>query len=408
MASQPPSGLRTHPRRARHRDGTRTETRSRQDRPARCSPPPLPRPGAATGRASAPPRDPAPAPKRTPNARRPPRPRPRRRRRAADADRSAAGRLQLSPSGPWPRVRRRGVELCRVPCSYTWVDVGVDGTGPGRSVSARACDSRCRMRARRTSGSRSGTRRAAARRHASRRVPPCRRPRPRHADADAHLHAHAYPQPPTPTPTPTPGCTLAGTTAASPRASRPLESAGQMICLASGDYGTFSGAPSPARGHGFARGCFGEHEGGASRAPPTSCSDGLTMNGASLSGSTHHITIRNSDFTSHTTISGPRELQRRLRPRHLPEHDLAKQWRASTSATQRRPTGSRTRCSPADSDGVQSGVGLDIINNEFRDILEDGPNHDRIPVAGRSRLGHPRQLASNNSSGIVAYEGTRR
>ena len=32
--------------------------------------------------------------------------------------------------------------------------------------------------------------------------------------------------------------------------------------------------------------------------------DGLTINGATLSGSTHHITVRNSDFTSHTTISG--------------------------------------------------------------------------------------------------------
>ena len=350
-----------------------------------------------------PPRDPAPAPS-LPQTRAPPRPRPRRRRRAADADRSVrpSSAFAVRPISR-STARRRAVPRADL-------HVGGRRCRTARVLAARYRRERaihvaeCGHEERPAHG---GTR-IGARRHASRRCPRCRRPRPRHADADAHLHAHAYPQPPTPTPTPTPGCTLAGTTAASPRASRPLESAGQMICLASGDYGTFSGAPSPARGHGFARGCFGEHEGGASRAPPTSCSDGLTMNGASLSGSTHHITIRNSDFTSHTTISGPRELQRRLRPRHLPEHDLAKQWRASTSATQRRPTGSRTRCSPADSDGVQSGVGLDIINNEFRDILEDGPNHDRIPVAGRSRLGHPRQLASNNSSGIVAYEGTRR
>ena len=58
-----------------------------------------------------------------------------------------------------------------------------------------------------------------------------------------------------------------------------------------------------------------------------------------------------------------------------------------------------------DSDGVQSGVGVNIINNEFRDILEDGPNHtDSIQLLGARGSVIRGNWLHNNTSGIVAYD----
>ena len=59
-----------------------------------------------------------------------------------------------------------------------------------------------------------------------------------------------------------------------------------------------------------------------------------------------------------------------------------------------------------DSDGIQSGVGVSIIGNEFRNIVQKGPNHtDAIQLLGASGATIRGNYIHRSSTGIVAYDG---
>ena len=65
-----------------------------------------------------------------------------------------------------------------------------------------------------------------------------------------------------------------------------------------------------------------------------------------------------------------------------------------------------------DTDGVQSGVGVNVVNNEFRDIKEaGGTNHtDNVQLlgaAGSIIRGNWVHTSGGTTQGIAAYDGLR-
>ena len=187
---------------------------------------------------------------------------------------------------------------------------------------------------------------------------------------------------------------------------------GQTICLASGRYGRFPGAAMPGRVTLRARERAGPHMRILFSDAVDLTLDGMTIAGAELTGSTRDITIRNSAFTAPVTIDGLENANVLLeRNTHL---DIDAPGDASPARIHLRysssqPSGVTVRDSllaGGDADGIQTGAGMAIVGNEFRHILQHGPNHtDAIQL-----LGAPGTLVRGNyihdsSSGIVAYDG---
>ena len=236
---------------------------------------------------------------------------------------------------------------------------------------------------------------------------------------------------PTPTPTPTPTETSTPTptptetatplpddcdAAATPAdLGEKLAAAGdaQTICLASGDYGLFRGArrdsPVTLRAEKGVTATMDLSLNGVSNI----VLDGLTLSGGTLSGSTNNVTIRNSAFTGSTTIDGLVDAN------VLFDHDTFNDISVPEAGTPARlhlnydsaaPSGvtiANSLFSGGDSDGVQSGVGVTIVNNEFRDILgTGGSNHtDAIQLIGAPNSVVRGNYIHNSESGIVAYDG---
>jgi hypothetical protein len=188
---------------------------------------------------------------------------------------------------------------------------------------------------------------------------------------------------------------------------------GAVICLAGGDYGTFSGA-------GKAGVVTIRAQPGASATMRLNLSsasniviDGLTINGGTLSGSTGNVVIRNSVFTRHLTIRNLANANVLLD--HNSHNNIDSPGQSESPARIHLSYGSSTHSgvtiqnsllAGGDSDGVQTGVGVNIINNEFRDIIQDGPNHtDAIQLLGaRGSVIHGNWI-HDSSTGIVAYDG---
>jgi hypothetical protein len=189
---------------------------------------------------------------------------------------------------------------------------------------------------------------------------------------------------------------------------------GDRICLAAGDYRTFRGASKrgtvtltgdprkPARMTlelAGARGLVLEH---------------LRIRGGTLKGSTRDILIRDSTFTAPTTIDGlananvrfDRDTFNNMNVRTV-RMTPARIHLAYASPTPSGVTISHSLFAGGDADGIQSGVGVRIIDNEFRDILgHGGPNHtDAIQLLGAPHAVVLRNYIHNSSSGIVAYDG---
>jgi len=107
---------------------------------------------------------------------------------------------------------------------------------------------------------------------------------------------------PSPTPTPGPGCdrtATPGTLGAEVDAA----SAGQVICLASGDYGEWAGTD---------KAITIRSQDGATPTMSLNLTtgdqgftlDGLTIDGGRITNGARDLTIRNSAFTSHLTFNG--------------------------------------------------------------------------------------------------------
>ena len=189
---------------------------------------------------------------------------------------------------------------------------------------------------------------------------------------------------------------------------------GQIICLTGGDYGTFSGARKagvveirPAAG---ATATMRLDLANAANI----ALNGLTIPGGRLSGgSTQNVSIRNSHFTSHLSISGLANANVLLE--HNTHANINSPGQAESparihlsydSAVASGVTVQYSLLAGGDSDGIQSGVGLNIVNNEFRDINQGGPNHtDAIQLLGARGTVIRGNYIHRSSTGIVAYDG---
>jgi hypothetical protein len=190
-------------------------------------------------------------------------------------------------------------------------------------------------------------------------------------------------------------------------------SSGQVICLESGRYGTFAGAhkPGPVTVR-AGKGASVRMNLELSAASNITFS-GLTIPAARLTGDTHDLTIRDSAFTGHLTIDGLVDANVLLDHNTHVDVDSpdgsGPPARIHLSYSAERPSGVTVRDSllaGGDSDGIQSGVGLEIIRNEFRDIVEHGPNHtDAIQLIGARGTVVRGNYIHRSSSGIVAYDG---
>jgi hypothetical protein len=190
---------------------------------------------------------------------------------------------------------------------------------------------------------------------------------------------------------------------------------GQTICLATGSYGTFAGA----RKAGMV--VIGEQPGATATMNVAFSNaqnitlDGVAIGQASVTGSSRDITIRNSTF------SGPISLDGLVNANVLLDHnshlniDAGGQFDSParihlpySSGTPSGVTVQNSLLSGGDSDGIQAGTGLNVINNEFRDLLEKGSNHtDAIQLLGAPGTVIRGNYIHNTATGIVAYDGVR-
>ena len=188
---------------------------------------------------------------------------------------------------------------------------------------------------------------------------------------------------------------------------------GQEICLVSGDYGTLTGVQKAGKVR-------------IREAPGASATirldfngasfieiDGLTIGSARLSGGTHDVSILDSTFTGSLTIIGLTNANVLLD--HNTHANINAGGQSSSparihlsysSTAHSGVTVQSSLLAGGDSDGIQTGVGVNIIANEFRDILENGPNHtDAIQVLGARGVLVRANYIHNSSTGIVAYDG---
>jgi hypothetical protein len=192
--------------------------------------------------------------------------------------------------------------------------------------------------------------------------------------------------------------------------------AGQSICLAAGDYGSFGGAskdgPVTVRA---VPGVVARMRLGFSNASNLVL-DGLTISGATLSGSTRDVTIRNSAFSGPVTIRGLANANVVLDHNTHLNIDAGGQTSSParihlsySGSTHSGVTIQNSLLAGGDSDGVQTGVGVNIINNEFRDILQGGSNHtDAIQLLGAAGSVIRGNYIHHSATGIVAYDGLTR
>ncbi|WP_233582710.1 right-handed parallel beta-helix repeat-containing protein [Corallococcus sp. CA053C] len=191
--------------------------------------------------------------------------------------------------------------------------------------------------------------------------------------------------------------------------------AGQTICLASGSYGTFSAGAKPGvvtvKPQSGATPTLALHFNGANNVRL----EGLTLTSAALLGSTRNVTITGSRFTGAATIDGVSQSN------ILFDGNTHLNINAPTGAAPARihlpyssPTPSgvtiqNSRFEGGDADGIQTGVAVNILNNQFKDIQENGPNHtDAVQLLGAPGAVVRGNYFLNCASGIVAYDGVER
>jgi hypothetical protein len=192
--------------------------------------------------------------------------------------------------------------------------------------------------------------------------------------------------PPPPLPPPSGGCDRNATptnfatqvTAAAP---------GQTICLATGDYGNWTGtdkaitikranAATPTMRYTFAAG-----DGNFTL-------DGLSGMGGTISSGASNITIKNSAFNTYAQFKGlvnSNIMFAGNSHNHINSPSGAPNARiglGGNSSTHSGVTIKNSLLRGGDSDGVFTNVGVNVISSEFADICPSGPNHtDMIQFA---------------------------
>jgi hypothetical protein len=192
--------------------------------------------------------------------------------------------------------------------------------------------------------------------------------------------------------------------------------AGQTVCLATGSYGTWGGTnkvitvraaagQTPTMGISFGSG------------DQSFTLQGVRITGGSISSGAQNLTVRDSEFTASLQITGLANANVLL------DHNTHNNINAPSGAPPARihlaygsetPSGVTVRNSllqGGDADGIQTGVGLSVINNEFSQIVAGGPNHtDNIQMVGNSTgmvIRGNWVHASASTQGIAAYDGLR-
>ena len=197
--------------------------------------------------------------------------------------------------------------------------------------------------------------------------------------------------------------------------------AGQTVCLSAGSYPTINGVAKS--GLVYVRPVPGAAATIALDFEPASnlVFDGFTISSVRITGATKNITIRNSTFTSYVVIDGV------ANSNILLDHNVhnnidspagsmpARITLPYSCGTKSGVTVQNSLLSGGDSDGIQSGCGLDVLNNEFRDIHEHTgtTNHtDNIQLTGAPgsvvRGNWVHLTADYTSQGITAYDGITR
>jgi hypothetical protein len=140
--------------------------------------------------------------------------------------------------------------------------------------------------------------------------------------------------------------------------------------------------------------------------------DGMGGMGGSIYAGVHNITIRNSTFTTDMVVDGPTNASITFDHDSFPcgSCEPARLHLAYGQSTPSGVTVSNSVFAGGDSDGIQTGVGMNIIHNEFRDILESGPNHtDNIQLIGAAgsvvRGNWVHNTVSGSTQGITAFNG---
>jgi hypothetical protein len=188
---------------------------------------------------------------------------------------------------------------------------------------------------------------------------------------------------------------------------------GDTILLASGSYGTWSGTnkaitiKNDAGATPTMRYSFGSGDSGFTL-------DGMSGMGGSIGAGAHDLTIKNSTFTTYATFDGLANSNILFdhnthndinSPSGSPNARLGFYWGSST------PSGVTIQNSlmrGGDSDGVHTGVAVNVINNEFADICDSGPNHtDNIQFEGATGgriAGNYIHTRNCESQGITSYD----
>jgi hypothetical protein len=192
--------------------------------------------------------------------------------------------------------------------------------------------------------------------------------------------------------------------------------AGQTICLASGSYGTWSGA---------AKAITIRPQDGAVTTMNVSFTtgdsgftlDGMSGMGGAITNGARDITIRNAAFTSQLVIDGVANSNIVLEHNthnniNLPSDCAATPARIHLSYYSTTHSGVTVKDSLFDggnADGVQSGAGVNLIGNEFRNIQErsgsDCAHSDPIQLIGAPGSIVRGNYIHHSADGIVAYDG---
>jgi hypothetical protein len=143
--------------------------------------------------------------------------------------------------------------------------------------------------------------------------------------------------------------------------------------------------------------------------------DGLRITGGSIMHGARNLTIRNATFTGALTLDGLADsniLLERNTHRNIMTCPACTPARLHFSYGSDTPSGVTVKDSlfeGGNADGIQTGVGVDIIGNEFRDIHETGPD-DPAHTDPIQLIGAPHSVVRGNyihhsADGIVAYDG---
>ncbi|HEX5926801.1 MAG TPA: right-handed parallel beta-helix repeat-containing protein, partial [Baekduia sp.] len=302
------------------------------------------------------------------------------------------------------------------PCSFTWEDDGTDGAGgtqyplgSGQTLSFTfkvVGTKNVRLKVYDKNGVLQAQALKAVKVAAPPTTPPPTTPPPT-------TPPPTTPPPTTPPPT-TPATCSRNATTSTFAAQVSAATTGQVICLAAGNYGTWTGtnkaifvrAASGATvtmGFNFTTGDSGFTV------------DGVTTPGGNITNGAKSITIKNSKFTGHMVLDGLANSNVVL------DHnthdgittcsscDPAMVHLAYGSSTPSGVTISNSLFANGNADGIQTGVGVNIINNEFRNIHENGPNDtahtDAIQLLGAAGSVVRGNYIHNTADGIVAYDG---